>query len=216
MKVNLLFVYKDYKKDIRDAIDDFLVDFPTVQDNNISIFAHKMNDGFTNCFASHRNFYGGMNIRQEIRLNSAVFSKPLIKWYLVATNDANYDSVKDIIWHELGHSLQLYLVSCYCGINLHEYKGKRSALKNLLENSQKNSNCYSQHKKYCLNKFGWNNRLVKQFLGASANTHVDEFFPECVNNFYRLKNKTHLTADEQFTLEFVRNVITDFKQYIVN
>lgn len=111
MKINLMFVYRKYKKDLHDAIKEMSCDFPILKKSNIVVHMRFLDETLKKSFASHRNLYG-KSIKHEIKLNPAVFFNSDINSKFKTVKDANYETVKDVIWHELGHSLQRRLSYC--------------------------------------------------------------------------------------------------------
>ena len=66
---------------------------------------------FENCFATSKPLFS-FHMKYEIKLNLIAFSYPGINDKIQNTYDSNYRSIKSIIYHEIGHVLQLFYI-CY-------------------------------------------------------------------------------------------------------
>jgi len=212
MRINNLFVNKKYKKDIYNAVDEVLLDFPILNEINIVIHMKSLNRRLKASFASHRNNYGNKRIQQEIKLNPRAFLFSDIEQKLLCVRDANYETVKDIIWHELGHCTQIYLLCDYYKLNMNDYCDNIDYFYMTLNNN--NRQCFVHHMNYYLQLSQLTKNKIRQLLGEYAVEEPAEFIPECFNNYYRLINKPELSKIEQEILKFVELIIKDLKKYL--
>lgn len=213
MKVNLKFVSKKHIDFIYTAINEILFDFPILYNYNIIIHMKLLNKNYKESFASHRLIYG-KHLIQEIKLNPKIFLFSNIENKFKSVYEANYETVKDIIWHELGHCLQIAILCNFYNLNLTEYSKNKKIFFNHLENKQTNRICYKQHMDYWFSKFNWDYTKANYFLGSYAIKYPEEFIPECFNNYYRLRTKSFFNNTEQETYQFVSTVINNYKNYI--
>ena len=215
MKINLMFVYKEYKQDIYEAIENFLSDFPMLNNRDIYIHMCFLDRRLKRSFASCRNNYGMFKIRQEIKLNPAAFLFPDIKFKLMSVMTANYKTVKDIIWHELGHTLQIYFMLEYCNLNMKYYVLLQPWFRYKLGNWDTIQKCFKEHMERHMSQSDWDYQKTKRLLGTYCCENPEEFIPECFNNFYRLKNKNNLSNVEQQIYTFTKSVIEDCKKHLL-
>ena len=212
MKIKLLFVRREYRKDIRDAVDEIVLDFPVLNDRVHIIHIWRLSPELRFSFASHKEVRVKKRVVSEIKLNPKAFMHPYIDNKFRTTAEANYESVKDVIWHELGHSLQIYKLCDYHGVS--PENNQLESLASVLRDEESNIRCYKEHTNHFLSKFGWSTTTGKQRLGVYAINNPEEFIPECFNNYYRLRSKSKLSGAEQETFKFVKAVIEDYKNYI--
>lgn len=197
-------VYPPYIAQIEAALKRCVTDYPILEQLIANVHVENLSGEFEDRFATCKLLN---DIRYEIKLNSEAFSYSGIEIRLKITSDSIYESIQDIITHEVGHALQvfylkkkvnkkIYKKSKYkgiCSVNS-EFYWKVYMIKILL---YKRKNC------------SW----IINYLGENAYI-PDEFLPECFNNYYRLKDKIKLDINEQEIFEFVKAVVEDYKRYI--
>lgn len=214
MKINLLFVNKKYRNNIIEAVNEMLTDFPILNNLNIIIHMRKLDRRLGNSFASHRNIYSRKRIIHEIKLNPKAFFFSDIEKKLESVMDANYETVKDIIWHELGHVLQMFLILYKNGIDSNRIKYNQDSYYKMYENKKINMQYFRQHMIQQFLACHWNKKKAEKLLGEYAVLDPYEFIPECFNNFYRLKNKKIIDKYEQDIFQFVKMIVEDYKNII--
>lgn len=214
MKIKLLLVNKKYRNNIIEAVNEMLTDFPILNNLNIVIHMRKLDRRLGNSFASHRNIYSRKRIIHEIKLNPKAFFFLGIEKKLESVMDANYANVKDIIWHELGHVLQIYMLMDDRGIEPDKFRYTPQTYYEIFENNEMNAWCFCQHMQQQLSTCRWNKGKAEKLLGGYAVHNSYEFIPECFNNYYRLRNIGILDDYEQETFQFVKMVVDDYKNII--
>ena len=214
MKINLLFVNKKYRNNIIEAVNEMLTDFPILNNLNIIIHMRKLDRRLGNSFASHRNIYSRKRIIHEIKLNLKAFFFSDIEKKLESVMDANYETVKDIIWHELGHVLQMFLILYKNGIDSNRIKYNQDSYYKMYENKKINMQYFRQHMIQQFLACHWNKKKAEKLLGEYAVLDPYEFIPECFNNYYRLRDIGIFDDYEQETFQFVKMVVDDYKNII--
>lgn len=195
-------------------MNEMLTDFPILNNLNIIIHMRKLDRRLGNSFASHRNIYSRKRIIHEIKLNPKAFFFSDIEKKLESVMDANYETVKDIIWHELGHVLQMFLILYKNGIDSNRIKYNQDSYYKMYENKKINMQYFRQHMIQQFLACHWNKKKAEKLLGEYAVLDPYEFIPECFNNFYRLKNKKIIDKYEQDIFQFVKMIVEDYKNII--
>lgn len=213
MKVQLYFLYPKYKKEIYETLKLLIKEYPIIQDN-IKIIKTKIPKRNKKCFASQYFVYD-KKIQSIIKLNPKAFCFPFIKRKFKETQNANYYSVQDIICHEVGHCLQLYILCKKYNLNLNTYNySERNKFYDILEDDNKKLECFNEHMFSYFKRFNWNKQIASYYLGKYAIYNPEEFIPECFNNYYRLKNQTNLDTKQFILFNFVKTVIEEYQEFI--
>lgn len=215
MKVDLKKIYAEYKTDVLDAIDEMINEYPIIQGTIKALWIKRMPRGNRNGFASSTLLYG-RKLQYEIKLNPQAFEKPnIFEKFITARGSAYYYTVKNIIYHEVGHSLQHFL-PCerygleLCRYNYFNYRKYRDVLE-----SAKTSECYEKYLDKFLLQFGWSKNEFAAYFGTYAVENPMEVLPECFSNYYYLKNKyPDFARGEQEAYRFAKMVIEDYRKYI--
>ena len=206
-------IRREYKNHIRDAIKTFKSEYPVINEIVKVIHCKKVGRGMEYCFATTRIIWG-FKLRFEIKLNPKAFSRTGIRDKFLLTDGANYESVEDIIYHELGHCLQIFMLCKEWNLNLKKYNYFNYFKYKELNRSKKAINTYTDYIGKFLIRFDWNQEKAALHLGTYAAENPWEILPECYNNYYRLNGKYILNPIEKETYEFVKTVIEDYKKYI--
>ena len=213
MKYSERKIRREYRQQVEKAITIFATDFPIIKQIVKIIHCKKVGKGKEYCFATSRISWG-LRFGYEIKLNPKAFSKPEIDNKFKMTFNANYESISDVIYHELGHCLQPFILCYkfeldlkkYCYFNYIEYSELNGGLQAL--------KIYAEYFSKFMKRFGWNHKDIEKYLGKYAASDCWEMLPECFNNYYRLKNKKYLDISEQKTYKFVKAVVEDYKKYV--
>lgn len=213
MKTQLYFLYLKYRKEIYKTLKLLIKEYPIIQDN-IKIIKIKIPKKSKECFASQYFVYD-KKIQSIIKLNPKAFCFPYIERKFKETQDANYYSIQDIICHEVGHCLQLYLLCKEYNLDLNTYSySQRNKFHDILENDDENLKCYTKHMQLYLKRFNWNKQIASCYLGKYAIYNPEEFIPECFNNYYRLRNQANLDTKQLRLFNFVKTVVEEYQEFI--
>lgn len=106
--------------DIRDAIRKMLVEYTALKKIIKIVYLQEMKEEFADAFATSTELWGN-TIQYEIKLNPEAFMKPDIESLFAKTSGAYYYSVKSIVYHEMGHCLQLFMPYEKLGLPLKKY-----------------------------------------------------------------------------------------------
>lgn len=206
-------IRSEYKQQVEKAISVFITDYPIIKQMVKIIHCKKVGRGMEYCFATSRISWG-LRFGYEIKLNPKAFSKPEIKNKFKMTYDANYESISDVIYHELGHCLQPFILCDKWELDLKKYYYFNYIKYAELEAGPKAVKVYEEYFCTFMKKIGWNHKEIENHLGKYAASDWWEMLPECFNNYYRLKEKNYLDATEQETYKFVKAVVEDYKKYV--
>ena len=116
MNLNLNELYFEYKEEVMDAIQFMKHEYPIIDKIIKRIYIGKMSVHFENCFATSKPLFS-FHMKYEIKLNLIAFSYPGINDKIQNTYDSNYRSIKSIIYHEIGHVLQLFYICYICKLD---------------------------------------------------------------------------------------------------
>lgn len=215
MKINLKRIYAEYKTDVLDAINEMINEYPIIQETIKVLWIKKMTLKNQNKFATSFPMYE-RKLQYEIKLNPKAFSKPKIfEKFISVRTSAYYYTVKNIIYHEVGHSLQHFLPCARYGLDLCKYNYfNYRKYRDVLESS-KTSECYEKYLAKFLVQFGWSKNQFAAYFGTYAMENSMEILPECFSNYYHLKSKyPKFALGEQETYEFAKTVVEDYKKYV--
>ncbi len=214
MKINLSGIYPEYKKDLLEAVDEMVSIYPVLRKVIKIIHLKKPGKKFKHSFATTSSIWG-MKLQYEIRLNPAAFKKPDIRWkFISARPAAYYYTVKDVIYHEIGHCLQHFMPCEKFNLDIDKYNGFNYKKYSILI-SESYDECYREYFNTFLSLFNWNDSHINACFGNYAAENILEILPECFNNYYNLKNQyPELNEAERGAYEFAKAVIEDYKKYI--
>lgn len=212
MRINLFLVYPKYRKDIREAVREMTDEYPILKKIIKIIHVKRMNEDFKYCFATSVSLWGRKHL-YEIKLNPQAFMNSNINILLHSVSKAHCVSVKSVIYHEIGHCLQLYMLCNKFGIDLKDYKFHDYKKYMVLESEEAEA-CYREYFEKYFRKYGWNQKKIIYYLGAYAADNPWELLPECFNNYYCLRKKKELNKYELEVCEFTKEIVEDYKKFI--
>lgn len=196
-------------RDISSAVQEMLAEYPVLKKMIKIIHLKKMNKGFETCFATSQIIYG-FSLKYEIKLNPIVFSKPNIQNFLNNVYESHYYSIKDIIYHEMGHCLQLFMLCETYKLSLNKYN-YFNAYKYGMLIYEKGEKEFKNYFDKFFKMYNWDYCVASKHLGIYAIDNPLELLPECFNNYYSLKCKSNRTKEEEITLNFTKTIIDDYK-----
>ncbi len=210
MKIKLRGIYKDYTKDVIDSINEMIYEYPSLKRIVKTIHLKRMKENYMYCFATSRELWG-CNLRYEIKLNPKAFAKSNIHFLFSTTSGAYYHSVKSIIYHEIGHCLQLFMPFEKLGLPLKKYncfnaKKYYETSRDLLEYE------YKRYIAIFYDLFNWKECDILRFLGLYAAENPMELLPECFNLYYTLRSFQKRNAIDEERYQFSKAVIEDYKE----
>lgn len=210
MKIRLQGIYPYYESDIKDALREMLVEYTALKKIIKVVLLKEMKEEFAYAFATSTELWGN-KLQYEIKLNPEAFSKPDICSLFAMTSGAYYYSVKSIIYHEIGHCLQLFMPYEKLGLPLKKYN-RFSAKKYYTTSRSLIEKEYLSYFKSFYDLFQWNEDDIITHLGFYASEKPMELLPECFNLYYSLKNKAHRNKMEEERYQFSRTVIENYKE----
>lgn len=215
MKINLMFVRKNYRPEIISAINLMCEEFPVLENIVKVVHVRFLPRYFKRSFATAAILgFRKKCIQYEIKLNPYAFSFYGIMFKIFSVEGANYCSIQDIIIHEFGHCLQLFIVADKLGIDILHYKWRKWRKYKELT-SEKTKEFYKSFFEDYYNRFGWSKDDAINYLWTSAVQNPWESLPECFNNYYRLRLRyPDLTPMELETYRFTKMVVDEYRSYI--
>lgn len=213
MKINLDKVLNEYKQDILEAIYTMEKEYPVIKKMIRNIAVKPLATEFQYCFATTKLIFG-RKLQFDIKLNPKAFSRGNIYEKFLYTFNAFYYSPKDIIYHEIAHVLQTFLIceklniqikSGFIYWSINKYKFNYNSQQKILHSFINE----------VFSKYHFQGDIIVQILGSYAQCNVLEVVPESYNNYYRLKSKyPNLTSKEHDIYKFTRVIINELNRYI--
>lgn len=205
MNLHLNELYFEYKEEVMVAIQFMKNEYPIIDKIIKRIYIGKMSVHFENCFATSKPLLS-FHMKYEIKLNPIAFSNPGINEKIQNTYDSNYRSIKSIIYHEIGHVLQLFYICHIYKLDFRHVNYFR-----IVWLSTKHDTLM---KKY-FQSHNLSDDMILHYLGKSAFSDIWEVLPECYNNYYDFKvSEKPLNYFNSQAFSIVERIITDYKKYI--
>lgn len=205
-------IYSEYIAEIEDAMQIMTSEYTVLGELVSKVYISKMSKKYKYTFATSKLYFTN-KIRYDIKLNYLAFAKPNISQKFLNTTAAHYYSVKDIIYHELGHTLQIFLV--LNRLNIPIKKGYFYWLtKSYLFDEKQIAIMWKDFIDNFLISYNYDYNDIMYLIGLYAAENVYEVLPECFNNYYRLREKTKLSPYELNVLVFTKAFIKEYNKYI--
>lgn len=207
MEVDLDGALPIYKTEIIAAVEKCKALYPVLKNLIRRIYVTKMSIEFLYSFASCQTIFGRI-IQYDIKLNIDAFGEPHLQEKLDSTVDSVNESIEDIIAHEIGHALSIFIILNKLHLKL-DRCGKHLIFRDPIINHLL---YYVIYRKY-FKKFGKDKDQIEKMLGSYATHNIFELLPECFNYYFRLKRRGPLFFEKE-TYDFVSMVVTDYEKFI--
>ncbi len=196
MKIIFLGIKKAYRKEILTAINCFAKEFPIVKQTVRFIYTGKIPKEYKNSFGITKRIKY-KDLIYDIKLNRIAFSCSNIETKLEYVCESNYESITDIIIHELTHSLTHLIICKYFNIDIKDYlkSFERIHLTNFVDK--------------ILNENHLTRKQLGKYIGNNAVYDDNEFIAEIFNNYFRLRTKESLSEKDKFLFCFVEKVFKE-------
>lgn len=210
LKIRLKGIYQDYMQDVMDAINEMLYEYPILEKMIKIVHLRVMKEEFRNCPATSRELWG-YKLKYEIKLNPEAFAKPDIYFLFSITSGAYYYSVKSIIYHEIGHCLQLFMPFKKQGLSLKSFNYFNAQKYYKIPRNKIESEYKNYFKSFYI-LFNWDEHDILTYLGSYAASSPMELLPECFNLYYSLRNIPKRNEVDEERYQFSKAVVEDYKE----